>query len=128
MKRHVADTRLQAACHQCGGYKRGAACRSAAAALSVARAGSYDEALSGVILGIQRDLFVVAEDLMANPRAQDRLTPGVSRVTGDMLMHVDAMIDEGVAARPLRSVFIVPGANPMSAARDLVSAVVRRVE
>lgn len=98
------------------------------AALGMARADSGDGALNDMILRIQRDLFVVAADLIANPDARERLTPGVSLVTTDMVTRVEAMIDAEVAAHPLRPVFIVPGANRVSAALDLARAIVRRGE
>lgn len=98
------------------------------AALGMARSFGTDAELNATILRIQRDLFVVAADLMANPRARDRLTPGVSLVTADMVTRVEGLIDQLMARRPLRPVFIVPGANPASAALDLARAVVRRAE
>ncbi len=100
----------------------------AVATLGMARAQSTDAGLNATILRIQRDLFVVGADLMTNPRARDRLTPGVSLVTAEMVAHIERVIDERVAARPLRPVFIVPGANPASSALDLARAVVRRAE
>lgn len=98
------------------------------AALGQARASSTDVDLCKMILRVQRDLFVVAADLVANPHARDRLVPGVSLVTADMTAHIENLIDQSVAQRPLRPVFIVPGANVTSAALDLARAVVRRAE
>ena len=98
------------------------------AALGQARASSTDAALREMILHVQRDLFVVAADLIANPHARDRLTPGVSEVTAEMTVHVEDMLDRLVAQRPLRPVFIVPGANVVSAAVDLARTIVRRAE
>ncbi|HEX7329350.1 MAG TPA: cob(I)yrinic acid a,c-diamide adenosyltransferase [Casimicrobiaceae bacterium] len=98
------------------------------AALGMARSFGADAESNETILRIQRDLFVIAADLMANPHARDRLTPGVSLVTADMVTRVEGLIDQLVARRPLRPVFIVPGANPASAALDLARAVVRRAE
>ena len=50
----------------------------AVALLGVARAACTDARLSELMLGPQRELFVVAADLAANPR--QRLVPGQSRV------------------------------------------------
>jgi cob(I)alamin adenosyltransferase len=100
----------------------------AVAALGVARAGCADPALAGLILRLQRELFVVAADLAANPRAREKLKPGVSLVTPEMVAELEATIDRLVAERPLRPVFVVPGANPCSAALDLARAIVRRAE
>ena len=56
----------------------------AVAALGLARAASADDTLAATVLDIQRDLFVAAADLAANPHARDRLVPGVSLVTATM--------------------------------------------
>ena len=98
------------------------------AALGQARANSSDATLRETIVHVQRDLFVVAADLIANPHARDRLTPGVSEVTAEMTTYVEDLIDRLVAQRPLRPVFIVPGANVISAALDFARTVVRRAE
>lgn len=100
----------------------------AVAALGLARAGSEDPDLSAVILQTQRDLFVVAADLSTNPRARDRLVPEVSLVTAAMTSRVEALIDRLVDEHPLRPVFVVPGATPVSAALDLARTIVRRAE
>lgn len=98
------------------------------AALGMARAHGSDPALNEMILRVQRDLFVVAADLMASPHGRDRLISGVSQVTAEMTAQVEGLIDRLVAERPLRPAFVVPGANPASAALDLARAVVRRAE
>lgn len=96
--------------------------------LGLARAHCTDEAMRALILQVQRDLFVVAADLMANPHARDRLTAEVSRVTPEMVARLEDRIDEFVAKYPLRPVFVVPGANVLSATLDVARSVVRRAE
>ena len=109
----------------------------AVAVLGVARAacGTADApdaaeaaALAEEILLRQRELFVVAADLATNPAHRDRLTPGVSLVTAEMVLGVEQSIDRRVAARPLRPVFVVPGTTAASAALDHARTVVRRAE
>lgn len=99
----------------------------AVAALGLARAAAPPE-IAQVVLGVQRDLFVVAADLATNPRHRARLEPGISRVTEAMVDALEARIDELVAKRPLRPVFIVPGATPASAALDHARTIIRRAE
>jgi cob(I)alamin adenosyltransferase len=70
----------------------------------------------------------VGADLAANPAKRKKLGKGVSLVTGDMVRRLEQRIDDLVALRPLPQVFIVPGANPASAALDLARSVVRRAE
>lgn len=100
----------------------------AVAALGLARASATDPGLAAVVLRVQRDLFVVAADLAANPRARDQLVPGLSSATAAMTADLERLIDRSMAARPLRPVFVVPGANPVSAALDLARTIVRRAE
>lgn len=98
------------------------------ATLGVARAAGLDPALSEVVLRVQRDLFVVGADLIAQPRARERLSAGISLVTAEMVAHLEAEIDRLLAEEPLRPVFVVPGANPASAALDVARAQVRTAE
>jgi cob(I)alamin adenosyltransferase len=99
------------------------------AALGLARALSGPaSSLSATILEIQRELFVVGADLASNPSERARLEPGVSLVTDDMVARLESTIDELVAAHPLPNAFVVPGADPVSAALDVARAVARRAE
>lgn len=105
----------------------------AVATLGVARAAlAHDPVLADdlgpAILRRQRELFVVAADLATNPAHRDRLVPGVSLVTDEMASDVEQEIDERVAARPLRPVFVVPGTTVASASLDQARAVLRRAE
>lgn len=100
----------------------------AVSALGVARAELAEPDTAEMVLTVQRHLFVVAADLAANPRLRDRLEPGLSQVTPDMIAWVEQSIDRLVAERPLRSVFVVPGSTRASAALDLARTVVRRAE
>lgn len=100
----------------------------AVAVLGVARAACADADLAQVLLDRQRELFVVGADLATNPEHRDRRTPGISEVTAEMVGRLEAMIDDLVARRPLRPVFIVPGSTATSAAIDHARTVVRRAE
>lgn len=100
----------------------------AVAALGLARALADDAGLKDEILTLQRELFVVGADLATNPKQRSKLEPGVSLVTADMVEWLEARIDEQVAEHPLPNEFVVPGANPVSAALDVARSVVRRAE
>ncbi len=100
----------------------------AGAALGFARAAGAAPELAQIILGLQRDLFVVAADLACNPRQRQRLRPRVSLVVPEMVGELERIVDGVVAEHPLRPVFVVSGANPISAALDLARTVVRRAE
>lgn len=100
----------------------------AVALLGSARALARHERLGGELLQIQRELFVVGADLATNPAERAKLRPGVSLVTSEMVERVEARIDRLVASHPLPESFVVPGANPVSAALDVARSVVRRAE
>jgi cob(I)alamin adenosyltransferase len=100
----------------------------AVAVLGLARSLCDDEALSADLLTLQRELFVVGADLATNPDGRKKLEPEVSLVSEKMVARLERRIDDLVAERPLPSTFIVPGANPASAAIDVARSVVRRAE
>lgn len=101
----------------------------AVAALGVARAmAAQDRSLSAALLRFQRDLFVVGADLATNPDQRDRLKPEESLVTQEMVDRLERLIDLEVEAHPLPRFFVVPGANPVSAALDAARTAVRRAE
>jgi cob(I)alamin adenosyltransferase len=100
----------------------------AVAALGMARALAEDATLRAELLQLQRGLFVVGADLAASPKQRSKLEPGVSLTTGEMVDRLEELIDRTVAAHPLPNEFVVPGANPVSAALDVARATVRRAE
>jgi len=100
----------------------------AVAVLGLARALTSDDAMAADLLALQRELFVVGADLATNPSERKKLEPEISLVTAKMVERLERRIDDLVELRALPSVFIVPGANPASAAIDVARAVVRRAE
>jgi cob(I)alamin adenosyltransferase len=98
------------------------------AVLGLARALCDDDALAADLFSLQRELFVVGADLAANPKKRKKLQAEVSEVSPKMVARLERRIDDLVAERPLPETFIVPGANPASAALDVARAVVRRAE
>ena len=98
------------------------------AVLGLSRAFATDTAMAEDILALQRELFVVGADLATNPTERIKLQAGVSLVTTDMTERLEARIDDLVAERPLPQAFIVPGANPASAALDVARSTIRRAE
>jgi cob(I)alamin adenosyltransferase len=99
----------------------------AVAQLGLARAQAAGP-LAEELLRLQRDLFVAGADLATNPDGRAKLDPGVSLVTREMVDRLEALIDDLVERSPLPQVFIVPGANPTSAALDVARSTVRRAE
>jgi cob(I)alamin adenosyltransferase len=100
----------------------------AASALGVARAASTDAAMSAQILRLQNELFVAGAELATAPEARDRLEPGVSRVTDEMVERLEQEIDAHMATVNLPPKFVIPGGTQLSAQLDLARAVLRRAE
>jgi len=100
----------------------------ATSALGLARAFLGEGPLVEETLRIQQELFIVGADLATNPEERSKLKPGVSLVTSDMTQRLETLIDDLVSANPLPNEFIVPGANPASAAFDVARTIVRRAE
>ncbi len=98
------------------------------AALGLARALAGRGDLHDLILRLQRELFVVAADLATNPDERHKLQVGVSLATPEMVVELERLIDAEVEARPLGNDFLVPGANPPSAALDVARTFARRAE
>jgi cob(I)alamin adenosyltransferase len=96
--------------------------------LGVARAMTDDPRLQGMLLKLQRDLFVAGADLAANPEQRSKLQPDVSLVTDRMVRELERLIDETTAEHPLPHEFVVPGESPASAQLDVARATCRRAE
>jgi cob(I)alamin adenosyltransferase len=100
----------------------------AVAALGLARALAPDPYVNELVLRLQRELFVVGADLATNPKDRKKLKPEVSLASAGMVDRLEESIDDMVEVHPLPQEFIVPGANPVSAALDVARTAVRRAE
>jgi len=84
--------------------------------------------LSELTLRLQRELFVVGAELATHVDRRDRLTDGVSRITGDMVTALEHEIDELEELVEQPKEFVVPGESMTGAALDLARTTVRRAE
>lgn len=101
----------------------------AVSALGLARASlEPDSALATLVLRLQRELFVVGAELATHVDRRDRLTPGVSLVTVEMVTALEGEIDALEADHPMPAEFVIPGESPAGAAMDLARTTVRRAE
>ena len=102
----------------------------AASALGLARAscGAGEEELYADILRMQNELFVAGAELATAPEAADRLAPGISKVTSDMVERLEADIDRYMDRVDLPPKFVIPGGTELSARLDVARAAVRRAE
>lgn len=101
----------------------------AASALGLCRAAAGgDEELCADILRLQRELFVAGAELATAPEAAERLEPGVSRVTPEMVEQLESDIDRYMSRVELPPKFVIPGGTEVSARLDVARTVLRRAE
>lgn len=101
----------------------------AQAFLGLARceAGAGSE-LDSVLVGLERDLWVLMADLATGHDSRDKLEPGRSLVTEQMVERLEELIDGYSARSELPTEFAVPGQTPTSSLLDVARTVVRRAE
>jgi cob(I)alamin adenosyltransferase len=103
----------------------------AVAALGIARAEAIEAGAADVaeiVLRLQRELFVLNAELATAPSDVERLTPGVSLVTAQMVTSLEELIDDLTGRFEQPSDFVVPGNTRLGAHLDLAARVVRRTE
>ena len=106
----------------------------AQAAIGVARAEALaapDQSpgeLADILVGLERDLWVLMAELATDPAHHDRLSDGQSRVTPDMVAALEELIDELSESFEAPTEFVVPGQTRVGAALDVARTVVRRAE
>jgi len=100
------------------------------AALGLARSFSRDQFVSDQLLSAQKDLIVMMGELATAPEDVDRFLEDGYRLTGadmvDRLSEVIAHLEKDKTLYPKD--WVIPGANPASAALDLARTVCRRAE
>jgi cob(I)alamin adenosyltransferase len=84
--------------------------------------------LPGLVLRIQRELFVAAAELATNPEAWDRLEDGRTRVSAAMVEGIESTLRDVEAHITMPNEFVVPGETPTSAALEVARTVLRRAE
>ncbi len=101
----------------------------AQAALGVVRAevGRGGE-LDRLLVGLERDLYVLMGELATTPANRPKLKPGTTLVTAAMVEAIEVRIDELTGRFPPLKDFVVPGHDRVSAGLDVARTVVRRAE
>ena len=101
----------------------------AQAAIGLARAESERGGeLDQLLVRLERDLWVVMAELATDPARRDRLEPGRSRVTAEMVTALEGLIDATNARFEPPTEFVVPGQTRQAALLDVARTVVRRAE
>jgi len=84
--------------------------------------------LDDIILGLERDLWVLMAEVATAPENRRKLKPGASSVTPEMVRLLEDRIDALGERFEMPKEFVVPGQNRVSAALDVARTVVRRAE
>lgn len=101
----------------------------AQAAIGLARAeADRGGELDRLLVGLERDLWILMAELATAPSAGERLEDGVSRVTDGMVEALEGLIDELSGRFEPPTEFVVPGQDRISALLDVARTVVRRAE
>ncbi len=101
----------------------------AQAALGLARAAvERGSELDGLLVGLQRDLWVLMAELATAPEDRSRLVAGQTLVTGEMVAALEPVIDDLTGRFDPPRQFVLPGQTPSAAGLDLARTVVRRAE
>ena len=99
----------------------------AQATLGVVRAQAGAE-LAEIVLGLQRDLWVVMAELATDAENAAKLTDGQNRTTEAMVDAVGATMDEISGRFEPPTEFVVPGETVVAGWLDLARTVTRRAE
>ncbi|MGH9138902.1 MAG: cob(I)yrinic acid a,c-diamide adenosyltransferase [Acidimicrobiales bacterium] len=101
----------------------------AQAALGVARAACERGGdLDGLLVRLERELWVLMAELATDPSNRAKLTAGQNLVTEEMVTALEALIDDVSARFEPPTEFVVPGENAIAAQLDVARTIVRRAE
>jgi cob(I)alamin adenosyltransferase len=100
----------------------------AVAALGLARALSKRKKVKDILLGVQKDLFILAGELATPPEAYHKLTKRFPVISERDVQRLEDLIDEIEGKVKMPQEFVIPGDNPSSAAIHLARAIIRRAE
>lgn len=101
----------------------------AQAALGLVRADTErGSELDRLLVGLERDLYVLMAEVATSADHRRKLKPGASLVTVEMVEALERRIDELSERFPPIKDFVIPGHDRVSAGLDLARTVVRRAE
>ncbi len=94
----------------------------------VRAAGGAGSELDDLLVGLERDLWVLMAELATLPENRTKLTPGSTAVTADMVARLEQVIDDLDSRFDPPTEFVVPGETVVAACLDLARTVTRRAE
>ena len=95
--------------------------------LARAHAAGHGE-LVAMLVAIERELYCLMAEVATAPENRRKLSPGVSKVTPEMVVALEGRIDAVTAKFEMPNEFVIPGQNLIAAALDVARTVVRRAE
>jgi cob(I)alamin adenosyltransferase len=84
--------------------------------------------LDSILLGVERDLYVLMAELATAPENRRKLVAGQTLVTPEMVEELGRLTDEVSERFEMPKDFVLPGASRCSAALELARTIVRRAE
>jgi cob(I)alamin adenosyltransferase len=90
----------------------------------VARGSDLDE----LLVGLERDLYVLMAELATLPANRAKLSPGVTLVTPEMVAGIEHLIDQLTERFPPVTEFVIPGHDRVAASLEVARTLVRRAE
>ena len=111
------------------GIEANGAVDEAQASLGVVRAEvERGSELDDLLVGLERDLYVLMAELATAAENRRKLEPGRTLVTADMVAALEETIDRLSERFPAITDFVIPGHDRVSAALDVSRTSVRRAE
>ena len=84
--------------------------------------------LDGILISLERDLWVLMAELATETENRPKLAPGEQLVTEEMVVALETLIDEVTERFDMPTDFVVPGQTRIAALLDVARTVVRRAE
>lgn len=86
------------------------------------------DALDGMLISIERDLWVLMAEVATSDSNRTKLVAGTSLLTGEMVDVLTSRVEALEALQVVPKEFVVPGESLAGAALDVARTVVRRAE
>ncbi len=84
--------------------------------------------IDGLLLQVERDLYVLMAELATSPENRHKLTAGTTCVTPEMVTAVEAHTDDLSSRFTMPSEFVLPGQTRLSSLLEVARTVIRRAE
>jgi cob(I)alamin adenosyltransferase len=84
--------------------------------------------LDGLLVKLERDLYVLMAELATAEANRHKLRPGTTEVSEAMVVEIEELIDRLTGEFPPVTEFVIPGHDRVAAGLDMARTVVRRAE